>query len=107
MPDPQLLPVVHHALLQVLFLVDKGHKQVKGVQSSLGQLGKVQPGQAECRETATLPSGETDCICACRNERLYMGRMCTESEVLLQPGHKWEQHRVLQHTRGSRPTPTT
>lgn len=35
---------------------------------------------------------------ACRNERLYMGRMCTESEVLLQPGHKWNNIVFYNHT---------
>ncbi|CAL5223668.1 g6216 [Coccomyxa viridis] len=34
----------------------------------------------------------------CRNERLYMGRMCTESEVLLQPGHKWNNIVFYNHT---------
>ena len=33
-----------------------------------------------------------------RNERLYMGRMCTESEVLLQPGHKWNNIVFHNHT---------
>lgn len=36
--------------------------------------------------------------CVCRNERLYMGRMCTESEVLLQPGHKWNNIVFYNHT---------
>ena len=34
----------------------------------------------------------------CRNERLYMGKMCSESEVLLQPGHKWNNIVFYNHT---------
>lgn len=34
----------------------------------------------------------------CRNERIYMGRMAKESEVLLQPGHKWNNIIFHNHT---------
>ncbi|DBA84062.1 hypothetical protein WJX77_012346 [Trebouxia sp. C0004] len=41
----------------------------------------------------------------CRNERIYMGRMAKESEVLLQPGHKWNNIIFHNHT-GLRTYPT-
>ena len=34
----------------------------------------------------------------CTNERIYMGRMAKESEVLLQPGHKWNNIVFHNHT---------
>jgi len=34
----------------------------------------------------------------CVNERIYMGRMARHSEVLLQPGHKWNNDAFYQHT---------
>ena len=34
----------------------------------------------------------------CNNERIYMGRMAKESEVLLQPGHKWNNLIFHNHT---------
>ena len=34
----------------------------------------------------------------CRNERVYMGRMAQRSEVMLQPGHKWNNEVYLNHT---------
>ena len=34
----------------------------------------------------------------CTNERIYMGRMAKESEVLLQPGHKWNNIIFHNHT---------
>lgn len=34
----------------------------------------------------------------CKNERIYMGRMAKESEVLLQPGHKWNNLIFHNHT---------
>ena len=34
----------------------------------------------------------------CSNERIYMGRMAKESEVLLQPGHKWNNLIFHNHT---------
>ncbi len=37
----------------------------------------------------------------CRNERIYMGRMAKESEVLLQPGHKWNN--IIFHNHTGRP----
>ena len=47
-----------------------------------------------------VPAGRrhAQLVRACRNERLYMGRMCTESEVLLQPGHKWNNILFHNHT---------
>ena len=46
----------------------------------------------------------------CRTERVYMGKMAKESEVLLQPGHKWNNMVFYNHT-GARtplnPTPCT
>lgn len=41
----------------------------------------------------------------CTNERIYMGRMAKESEVLLQPGHKWNNIVFHNHT-GLRTYPT-
>lgn len=42
----------------------------------------------------------------CRRERVYMGKMAKHSEVLLQPGHKWNNAAFHNHTgagaRGSR-----
>ena len=34
----------------------------------------------------------------CRSERVYMGKMAKESEVLLQPGHKWNNMVFHNHT---------
>ncbi|KAK9868651.1 hypothetical protein WJX84_001984 [Apatococcus fuscideae] len=34
----------------------------------------------------------------CKNERVYMGRMAQRSEVMLQPGHKWNNEAYLNHT---------
>ena len=34
----------------------------------------------------------------CQNERIYMGKMAKESEVLLQPGHKWNNIIFHNHT---------
>ena len=34
----------------------------------------------------------------CRSERVYMGKMAKESEVLLQPGHKWNNMVFYNHT---------
>lgn len=34
----------------------------------------------------------------CRTERVYMGKMAKESEVLLQPGHKWNNMVFYNHT---------
>ena len=34
----------------------------------------------------------------CSNERIYMGKMAKESEVLLQPGHKWNNIIFHNHT---------
>lgn len=34
----------------------------------------------------------------CRHERLYIGRMAQNSEVLLQPGHKWNNIVFHNHT---------
>lgn len=34
----------------------------------------------------------------CRRERLYMGKMAKHSEVLLQPGHKWNNAAFHNHT---------
>lgn len=34
----------------------------------------------------------------CKNERVYMGRMAQRSEVMLQPGHKWNNEVYLNHT---------
>lgn len=34
----------------------------------------------------------------CRHERLYIGRMAKSSEVLLQPGHKWNNIVFHNHT---------
>ena len=34
----------------------------------------------------------------CQNERIYMGKMAKESEVLLQPGHKWNNIVFHNHT---------
>ena len=34
----------------------------------------------------------------CRTERVYMGKMAKESEVLLQPGHKWNNIVFYNHT---------
>jgi len=34
----------------------------------------------------------------CAAERLYIGRMIQESEVLLQPGHKWNNYVFFNHT---------
>ena len=36
----------------------------------------------------------------CRRERLYMGKMAQHSEVLLQPGHKWNNAAFHNHTGG-------
>ena len=33
-----------------------------------------------------------------RSERLYMGKMARHSEVLLQPGHKWNNAAFYNHT---------
>lgn len=38
----------------------------------------------------------------CTKERLYMGKMAKHSEVLLQPGHKWNNAVFYNHT-GSMP----
>ncbi|KAK9815952.1 hypothetical protein WJX72_012497 [[Myrmecia] bisecta] len=35
---------------------------------------------------------------ACKQERIYMGRMAKDSEVLLQPGHKWNNIIFHNHT---------
>lgn len=34
----------------------------------------------------------------CKSERVYMGKMAKESEVLLQPGHKWNNMVFHNHT---------
>lgn len=39
----------------------------------------------------------------CTNERIYMGRMAKESEVLLQPGHKWNNIVFHNHTGADHP----
>ena len=36
----------------------------------------------------------------CTRERLYMGKMAKHSEVLLQPGHKWNNAVFHNHTGG-------
>lgn len=38
----------------------------------------------------------------CASERIYMGRMAKHSEVLLQPGHKWNNLAFHDHTGGGR-----